>query len=92
MVRSKKADLTTEEAKLATKMMNERISLGRIARHFGRNKPTILKGIGIWNTGIRKLDDGRKYQMVRGRMDILPKSGERPKGQGFEIKDLPPKA
>lgn len=82
MAKSKKEELTTDEAKLATKMINEKVSLGRVARYFGKNKPTILKGIGIWNTGIRKMADGREYKMVRGRVIFIGKGA-------FEIKDLP---
>ena len=86
MALSKKRRLTPEQAKEATAMINAKMSLGKVARHFGVNKPAILKSIGIWKTSIKDLPDGRKYQMVRGRMDIYPKSGKKPKGQGFQIR------
>lgn len=83
MSKVKKRDLTTDEAKLATKMLNENISLGKVARYFNTNKPSVLKSIGIWSTGQRETPDGKKYRMVRGR--VIFEQG------AFEIKDLPAK-
>lgn len=82
--------LSIEDIKLATKMLNQKVSLGDVAKHFHTNKPGILKAIGIWNTEVRKFTDpdwkDYKYQMIRGRVMILPKSGKKPKGEGYQVK------
>lgn len=81
---SKKKLLTTEEAKEATAMINSGMSWKKVAGYFGVNKPGLLKSVGLWMTGERKLKDGREYKMGRGRLII--------KGEGaFQVKELPAK-
>lgn len=78
MGRSLKRKLSEIQGREATVMINKGSSLGKVARYFGVNKPTILKALGVWETGVVKLEGGREYQMKRGRMIIH--------GKGIDIK------
>lgn len=76
-------DLTTEEIREAMAMINRHMAWGKVAKYFKINKPGLLKALGLWNTGIRKMPSGREYRMERGRVRL--------KGEAFEVKDLPVK-
>lgn len=81
---AKKRDLSPGEGMEAVQMINKGMSWGQVARHFGVNKPSLAKSLGIWKTGERKTDDGKEYRMFRGRA-IFKNS------VGFDLKDLPAK-
>ena len=69
---SKKRRLSEEDAVRALEMLNNKISLGKIARQYGVNKPAILKSINLWNTEEKEIkSDGSRYIMKRGKMIIL---------------------
>src|SRR5574337_594355 len=70
MAKSKKRDLSEGEAKQALTFKNMKWSLGKIARYFGVNKPTILKALDMWDSKEQTDSIGRKYIIKRGKVYI----------------------
>jgi lambda repressor-like predicted transcriptional regulator len=45
---NKKRKLNPHEAMIAEQMRKQGKTLGQVARYFGVNKPSILKGLNLW--------------------------------------------
>ena len=67
---SLKRQLTESEKMQAMTMLNKKMPISKIAKHFNVNKPAIFKALKIWETEATDTPMGIKVRMHRGRAMI----------------------
>lgn len=67
---SKKRELSEADAKQALTFKNMGWSIGKVAKFFKVNKPTILKALNLWDEPEKEDPMGRKYIIRRGQVYV----------------------
>lgn len=70
---SSKKEISENNKNAARLMLEKGFSVGKVARFLGVTKPTVLKALGLWDSDIQTMADGRQFKMVRGKIVRLGK-------------------
>ena len=74
MAKGKKRELSESEVTEALAMIGkQKKTISAVAKHFGVNKPTLLKACQLWNTGLKTATNGNTFYVERGKMKIQVK-------------------
>ena len=77
MPKLKKRILNDYDVNIALRLLNGGESFGKVARHFGINKPSLKKSLDMWNTGMKTSPQGRNFKFTNGKMVIIPEPKNR---------------